>query len=393
MEHILGTGAEQQRLRLLQLIANDTPSAAVDTEDWFCVLLLRLPELPIPGDAPGALGQYEPLMEDIINALSISALAVQYGTEYVVLLSGQRQALLEHYRTTLSAFLEALEQKGLTPLCYVSSPPVGGINWIPRAYRIAKTELEQRLFCKETPRILLPPETVEGGKEPLSSVGKDTERRLFLKLVNMDFDGAAICASELFSTIGDAGSSDIPLLKLRLFCLLENAAYFLAFRAGKDHSMSDIMPHYLGEFLSAPDADGLSRQMLLFIQMLEQNFSPSDSSVSLLINKMLGYFSDNYMDSRLTVASAAAHFYMSPQQLARDFKKLVGVSPSNYLTQIRLDRAKQLLLDTSMSNEQIANHVGFGSVKRLYRALQNSDGISPGQFRKNRGTIISESDS
>lgn len=74
MEHILGTGAEQQKLRLLQLIANDTPSAAVDTEDWFCVLLLRLPELPIPGDAPGALGQYEPLMEDIINALSIPGL-------------------------------------------------------------------------------------------------------------------------------------------------------------------------------------------------------------------------------------------------------------------------------------------------------------------------------
>ncbi|MDD6024814.1 MAG: helix-turn-helix transcriptional regulator [Oscillospiraceae bacterium] len=126
--------------------------------------------------------------------------------------------------------------------------------------------------------------------------------------------------------------------------------------------------------------------------MLEQEFSPSDSSVSLLMNKMLGYFSDNYMDTTLTVASAAAHFHMSPQQLARDFKKLVGVSPSNYLMQIRLDRAKQLLLDTSMSNEQIAAHVGFGNVKRLYRALQSSDGISPGLFRKNRGTIISDTD-
>lgn len=76
--------------------------------------------------------------------------------------------------------------------------------------------------------------------------------------------------------------------------------------------------------------------------------------------------------------------------MARDFKKLVGVSPSNYLRQIRLDRAKQLLLDTAMSNEQIAAHVGFGNVKRFYRTFQNLDGVSPGQFRRSRGTAMVE---
>lgn len=386
---------QHRKLHLLQLIANDTPTVPVDTDEWFCILLLRMqPSVEAAAESvPTEPGRYEPLLESILEQLSLSAIPVQYGMEYVILFSGQRQAFMEGYRQILKKFLEQIELQYAGPLYYVVSPPVGGANLIPRAYRIAKTEFDLRMFRKESPRILLPQESAGGGEEPLSAAGKDAERRLFLKLVNLDFDGAASCAMELFSTVGDSGNSDVSLMKLRLFCLLENAAYFLAFRAGKDHSMSDVTPHFLGEFLSAADIDYLSGQTLQFIQLLEQEFSPSDSSVSLLINKMLGYFSDHYMDVGLTVASAAAHFHMSPQQLARDFKKLVGVSPSNYLTQIRLDRAKQLLLGTAMSNEQIANHVGFGNVKRLYRALQNADVISPGQFRKNRGTIISNVES
>lgn len=83
--------------------------------------------------------------------------------------------------------------------------------------------------------------------------------------------------------------------------------------------MSDVTPRFLGEFLSATDVERLSQQTLQFIALLEQEFSPSDSSVSLLINKMLGYFSDHYMDAELTVASAAAHFYMEPSAVGPGF--------------------------------------------------------------------------
>ncbi len=380
MQHRSETEKNLQKLRLLQLIAKDTPTIPVDTEEWFCILLLDMQLPDAPQTAPG---QFEPLLEQ----LSPAVIPVQYGSEYVVLFSGQRQRFLEDYRQLVEAYLIQLRSRCGESLCYVVSPPVGGVNLIPRAYRIAKTEFDQRVFRKERPAVFLSIESAQAGEEPLSAAGKDMERRLFLKLVNLDFDGAAACVLELVSAVGESGSSDVSLLKLRLFCLLENAAYYLAFRAGKDQALLDVMPHYLGSFLSAADVDVLSEQTFHLIRLLEQEFSPSDSSVSKLINRMLGYFSDHYMEQGLTVASAAAQFHMSPQQLARDFKKLVGVSPSVYLMQLRLDRAKQLLLDTAMSNEQIAQHVGFGNVKRLYRALQRSDGVTPGQFRKGGGAM------
>lgn len=84
---------------------------------------------------------------------------------------------------------------------------------------------------------------------------------------------------------------------------------------------------------------------------------------------------------------------LHPQQLSRDFMRLVGTSPSAYLMDIRLDRAKQLLRDSALSNEEIAAHVGFGSTRRLYRALQNSDGVTPGQYRKQQRSALEDAES
>lgn len=128
--------------------------------------------------------------------------------------------------------------------------------------------------------MFLSQEDPSSSEAPLSAQNKDAERRLFLKLVNLDFDGAAICAQELLSTLGMAGSNDIALMKLRLFCLLENAAWFLAFRSGKDQCMSDVTPHYLGDFLGAENIDKLLTHTAAFIRLLEREFSPSDSSFS-----------------------------------------------------------------------------------------------------------------
>lgn len=80
-----------QKLRLLQMIANDTPTDPVDSEEWFCILLL---DIQVPDAAQTVPGQYELLLEQ----LSPSVVPVQYGGEYVVLFSGKRHPFLAGYR-------------------------------------------------------------------------------------------------------------------------------------------------------------------------------------------------------------------------------------------------------------------------------------------------------
>ena len=367
---------ERQKLRLIQLISQDTPSTPCADGQRFCVLLLYTPECS---------EQQQTLLEQqtdrALAQLGLSGISVYYSGELVVLVqSPDGQASVRRLLAQIAP-----------PDAYVVSPEVTGESLIPRAYRIAQTELRQRLFRKQHPAIFLSRED-PSSEAPLSAQNKDAERRLFLKLVNLDFDGAAICAQELFCTLGTAGSNDIGLMKLRLFCLLENAAWFLAFRSGKDQCMSDVTPHYLGDFLGADNIDELLSHTTAFIQLLEREFSPSDSSATQWMNRILAYIGDHYMEPQLTVTATAHHFGLHPQQLSRDFGRLVGTSPSAYLMDIRLDRAKQLLRDTGLSNEEIAAHVGFGSVRRLYRALQNSDGVTPGQYRKQQRSALEDAE-
>lgn len=368
---------ERQKLRLIQLISQDTPSTPNQDGQRFCVFLRYEPDSSEPRQI-----LLEQEADQAMAQLGLSGISVYYGGELVVLVKSQEG---QNAIRRLLGHIDA-------PYAYVVSPEVIGESLIPRAYRIAQTELRQRLFRNQRPAMFLSKEDPSSSEAPLSAQDKDAERRLFLKLVNLDFDGAAICAQELLSTLGMAGRNDIALMKLRLFCLLENAAWFLAFRSGKDQCMSHVTPRYLGDFLGAENIDRLLTHTAAFIRLLEREFSPSDSSSSQWINRILAYISDHYMEPRLTVTAIARHFGLSPQQLSRDFGRLVGTSPSAYLMEIRLDRAKQLLRDTGLSNEEIAAHVGFGSPRRLYRALQHSDGVTPGQYRKQQRSPLEESE-
>ena len=72
---------------------------------------------------------------------------------------------------------------------------------------------------------------------------------------------------------------------------------------------------------------------------------------------------------------------LSKHHLARLFRESVGVSPAQYATKCRIERAKQLLSGDETLTE-IAVTVGYASLSAFSRAYKNLEGISPSEFRK-----------
>ena len=73
---------------------------------------------------------------------------------------------------------------------------------------------------------------------------------------------------------------------------------------------------------------------------------------------------------------------MSPFHFARMFRLQTGSTPFGYLTEQRIRRAKQLLRDTRLSVQIIAQHVGFTNVSGFSRAFRLHVKVSPRQFRQ-----------
>lgn len=73
---------------------------------------------------------------------------------------------------------------------------------------------------------------------------------------------------------------------------------------------------------------------------------------------------------------------LSPVQLTRRFAHAVGATPTVYLTQLRLQKARTLLLETDMTLDAVAEQCGFGSGFYLSRVFSQKMKMSPSHFRK-----------
>ncbi|GAA3406808.1 AraC family transcriptional regulator [Paenibacillus hodogayensis] len=92
-----------------------------------------------------------------------------------------------------------------------------------------------------------------------------------------------------------------------------------------------------------------------------------------------------YYGEKISVEDVAKYVRLHRTYLSKIFTKEVGMPPSRYLAKMRLDRGKQLLLDSSLTVTEIALSVGYPDIYSFTRAFTRSFGVSPGGFRKGQG--------
>lgn len=85
---------------------------------------------------------------------------------------------------------------------------------------------------------------------------------------------------------------------------------------------------------------------------------------------------------RLSLTEIAARALLSRFYFLRLFKSTTGITPGRFLAAIRIHRAKQLLVETSMSITDISFAVGYNSLGSFTNYFSASVGVSPGRFRK-----------
>lgn len=73
---------------------------------------------------------------------------------------------------------------------------------------------------------------------------------------------------------------------------------------------------------------------------------------------------------------------ISGRRMSEIFKSEYGVTPSEYINNLRLEEAKRLLTATRDDIIDISYSVGFGGISSFYRFFKNGTGLSPAAFRK-----------
>lgn len=99
------------------------------------------------------------------------------------------------------------------------------------------------------------------------------------------------------------------------------------------------------------------------------------------------FMEENLHNERLKNSDIAAAMKVSEVWFRRLFKEKYGVSPHTYLITLRIDKAKRLLSDSSLTVTEIAEDCGFSGVYRFCKAFKDKTGLTPTEYRKSLAVL------
>jgi AraC-like DNA-binding protein len=113
----------------------------------------------------------------------------------------------------------------------------------------------------------------------------------------------------------------------------------------------------------------------------ESSPSAQDNKMSPLVLRAINYFNEHYTES-ITLDALSRELFASKTTLIYNFKKYTNCSPMEFLLTVRLTKAKEQLVNTKKSVEEISRSCGFSSANYFGLIFKKKEGISPSEYRK-----------
>ncbi|WP_148222323.1 helix-turn-helix domain-containing protein [Caldicellulosiruptor hydrothermalis] len=259
------------------------------------------------------------------------------------------------------------------------------INCLPKCYKEAKEALKLKYAF--------------GGNKIYSykEVGSSTEHSKYIYLpieieniiinniTTGDVEGTKQVMEKLFYDYFTFLSYQPNLQRLflmQLFTLYLKVIYMIGKK--DDVTLSTTLLDYINE-IEQDDVDkakaNLDAIKEKFIALARNINEVTNKSGSHLISRVIKFIDDNYCDPNLSLTYISDKFNISPQYLSTIFKEKVGMNLSDYIFQLRISKAKELLINTDKSVNEICQLIGYTHVSSFIKAFKKTEGISPAKYR------------
>ena len=218
---------------------------------------------------------------------------------------------------------------------------------------------------------------LSAGQIALTNIGQSHSGRAFdLEFVSIDISSALI--SEMVSELGFVRTGAEIIFRASLVSdeTLTHSARAIASEIAGQRAGRDAM------------LDALVRQIV--IHLLRSHLTVRKSArielsragpVDRRLRRAIEFMHDNY-SRELALEEIASAAYLSEYHFARLFKQVTGVTVHVYLANLRLERARKLLVETSFPISEIAAMVGYQSQSHFTKIFKSATGITPRVYRE-----------
>ena len=141
-----------------------------------------------------------------------------------------------------------------------------------------------------------------------------------------------------------------------------------------------IMARYAGFELAKRVADYCLLDLTGRLQAYYHRFIPNLSHLDEVVLKAQEFCAVNFFND-ISVSDIAGFCHISERSLLRRFKSATGLTPKQYVIQLRIEKAKQLMELENLSIEAIGYEVGYMDVSNFTKIFKKTSGVTPAEFK------------
>jgi YesN/AraC family two-component response regulator len=209
------------------------------------------------------------------------------------------------------------------------------------------------------------------------------EKDLRIAVLRGEKNSALQMLNEMLAHIYVYSNFDISAIKARLLELLVILSR-ATIEAGADPTETfRLSENFILQIESYVDVDQLAFWISDIVRrFIVQAFDLAQVKHSDVVFKITNYIKKNCAE-KLTLDSLAKEVYLSKSYLSSIFKQETGMSLTAYITKVRVEKSKKMLLEDGVSLAIISSQCGFKDQSYFTKVFKKETGVSPKRFRNN----------
>lgn len=160
-----------------------------------------------------------------------------------------------------------------------------------------------------------------------------------------------------------------------------NSLFRLIHKYNIDGLMSSIEEAFIFENIEEFSIK-LNNLSLTLCQIFEEKVSKSEKFDVALRGSILEYINEMYMDNSISLEQVATKYGVSSSYLSTMFKEIAGCNFTSYITRLRINFAKNLLINTEKPIKEIVEDIGYIDVVSFTKTFKKIEGLTPGRYRR-----------
>ena len=314
---------------------------------------------------------------------------------YGVLIKGQKETIEENTRSCVSEIQRILDRKEQKRQWFVAAgEPVERLSQIQKSYYSASRAFSQRYLYDENILYYDEMETMEhpGGQA-------ETEDNAYLQKVDVNALNPAILQKFLSNGLQEEtenfvkdyfyaiGQEPMESLVFRNYVILNVRFSVISFIKGLGCDTNEMESADTEEVLAESgknmeSAIAYAKKMISqAIEIRDQNSGNKNRSI---LKTAVDFIDSHYMDEEISLNTVANVANVSSNHFSALFSQNMGQTFIEYLTTLRMNKAKELLRCTGMRSSEIAGEIGYKDAHYFSYLFKKTQGMTPSDYRKAR---------